>query len=80
MYSGSEARAHLRVHWEMLRIGWRRKDVHEVSGQIVRIVGATLLSRLWVPDGNTGGSNVSAFKAMPIAPELRRLMDEQAPE
>jgi hypothetical protein len=28
-----------------------------------------------VPVGNTGGSNVSMFKRMPIAPELQDIID-----
>ena len=32
-----------------------------------------------VPVGNTGGSNVSMFKRMPIAPELQRIIDGEAP-
>jgi hypothetical protein len=66
---------HLRVHWQMLRIGWARRDRREVLGQLVRIalvpVGH-LLGRL--PAGNTGGANVSAFKPMDISPELQRLL------
>lgn len=69
---------HLRVHWHMLRIGWRRGDRHEVLGQLMRIalvpVGH-LLGRL--PMGNTGGANVSAFKPMDIEPELQRLLADR---
>jgi len=70
-------RAHVRAHREMLRIGLRRRDLREVCGQIFRMLGAALLTRFWVPDGNTGGANVSAFEAMSIPPDLRRLLDEQ---
>jgi hypothetical protein len=28
-----------------------------------------------VPEGSTGGANVSAFKAMEIAPDLKRLLE-----
>jgi hypothetical protein len=28
-----------------------------------------------VPQGNTGGANVSAFRRMPMAPDLQRLID-----
>jgi hypothetical protein len=65
-------RAHVLAHWEMLRVGWRSKDAREVRGQLVRLVGATLLSRIWIPEGNTGGANVSAFKSMPIPADLAR--------
>ena len=70
--------AHVRAHCRMLHIGLRRKDLKEMRGQIVRILGAALLTRIWVPDGNTGGANVSAFKVMPIPPDLRQLIEEEA--
>jgi hypothetical protein len=34
-----------------------------------------LLSRLWVPLGNTGGANVNPLQPMPIADDLRELME-----
>ena len=32
-----------------------------------------------VPVGNTGGSDISMFKRMPIAPELQDIIDGRAP-
>jgi hypothetical protein len=69
-------RLHVRSHVGMLGIAWQRSDVREIVGQVTRIVAATLFSRLWVPVGNTGGANVSAFKPMPIPSDLAALMDE----
>lgn len=67
--------AHTRAHLGMLRVGWRRRDAREILGQLLRIPGAILGSALGrVPRGNTGGSNVSAFLEMPIAPDLRELL------
>lgn len=68
--------AHARTHWWMLKVGWKRQDVVEILGQIPRIVGALLFSRLWVPLGNTGGARVSAFQPMPIPEDLQRLLDK----
>ena len=69
---------HLRVHWQMLRVGSSAGDRREVMGQLMRIalvpVGH-LVKRL--PVGNTGGANVSAFKPMAIAPELERLIEDR---
>ncbi|MCK6422474.1 DUF3703 domain-containing protein [uncultured Piscinibacter sp.] len=69
---------HLRVHWQMLRAGWAAGDRREVAGQLMRIalvpVGH-LVGRL--PVGNTGGSNVSAFKPMAIPPDLERLIEDR---
>ena len=71
-------RAHVRVHGEMLRIGWLRGDTREVLGQVTRLLAALLFSRIWVPVGNTGGANVSAFAPMDIPEDLRRLLDGEA--
>ncbi len=69
-------RLHVRSHLGMLHIGWRRRDWREVAAQLPRMVAASLFSRLWVPMGNTGGSNVNAFKPMPIPPDLAALLSE----
>jgi hypothetical protein len=67
---------HVRVHAAMLLWGIRQRSVREVAGQLFRIVGAATKS--WVglvPQGNTGGTNVGAFRRMPIAAELQHLID-----
>lgn len=71
---------HVRSHWWMLKIGWKRSDRRELLGQIMRIL-ASLGSLLgWVPEGNTGGANVSALTPMPIPEDLAVLLEkEQAP-
>ena len=67
--------AHVRAHLGMLRVGWRRRDPREIFGQLLRIPGAMIGSALGrVPRGNSGGSNVSAFLEMPVAPELKELL------
>ncbi len=68
---------HALVHYWMLRVGWARSDGREVIGQLTRIVAALVFSRIWVPAGNTGGANVSAFAPMPIPDDLRRLLEDQ---
>jgi hypothetical protein len=60
----------------MLQFAWRRRDAREIAGQLTRIAGAALLSRIWIPEGNTGGARVSAFRRMPIPADLGRLIDE----
>ncbi|MBX3329252.1 MAG: DUF3703 domain-containing protein [Nitrospira sp.] len=67
---------HARTHWWMLKVGLRRRDVVEIAGQIPRIVGALLFSRIWVPIGNTGGARVPPFKSMPIPEDLQTLLDK----
>ncbi|WP_325101181.1 DUF3703 domain-containing protein [Marinomonas transparens] len=61
---------HVKVHYLMFLWGIRHKDVKEVFGQFIRIIGAAALTSIkGVPIGNTGGSNVSPVKPMPIKPE-----------
>lgn len=67
---------HARTHWWMLRVGWRRRDFIEIAGQIPRIVGSLLFSRIWVPSGNTGSAHVPSFKSMPIPTDLQTLLDK----
>lgn len=61
---------HVKVHVQMLLWGITQKDFNEISGQIVRVIAAAALTAIkGVPVGNTGGSNVSPIKVMPIKPE-----------
>lgn len=73
--SQRDTAAHVLSHFWMLRVGWARADAREIAGQLLRIVAAALFSRLWVPEGNTGGANVSAVRPMPVPDELRVLLD-----
>ena len=58
---------HVRVHWQMLRWGMTQRNFKEVFGQLFRLVGAATKTVFGlVPAGNTGGTNVSAFRPMPI--------------
>lgn len=70
-------RLHVRAHFAMLQIGYHRGSTREMFGQLLRIIAAALFSRIWVPQGNTGGSNVSAFQQMDIPEDLRRIMDAE---
>lgn len=66
---------HVLVHMKMLAWGWRRRNRREVSGQVTRIIGAA--TKTWlglIPQGNTGGANVSAFKSMAIPDDLACLI------
>lgn len=69
--------AHVAVHWWMLLIGMRRGDAREVFGQMARVTAALLFSRIWVPLGNTGGANVSAFKPMLVPDDLRQWIEDR---
>ena len=66
---------HTRVHFLMLKIGWKRKDLREIFGQIFCIVGASTKTPFGIyPSGNTGGANVSPFRRMPIAEDLQLIL------
>lgn len=67
--------AHIVTHVWMLRVGIRRRDVREIAGQILRLF-ATLPGYVfgWVPKGNTGGTNVSPVRPMPLPDDLREVL------
>ena len=68
---------HTRVHWRMLKVGWKLRDSREVFGQIIRIIGAATKTPLGIyPKGNTGRSNVYFFKSMPIPVDLQAILDD----
>jgi hypothetical protein len=67
---------HVRVHLRMLIWALRHHDMHEVVGQSLRVIGAA--TQTWVglvPDGNTGGANVSAFNSMTVSDDLAVLIE-----
>ncbi|TYC59485.1 DUF3703 domain-containing protein [Marinobacter sp. BW6] len=68
------ALAHAATHLRMLRLGWRTRDVREVLGQSIRTIAALVFSRIWVPVGNTGRANVSAFAPMPVPEGLAEVL------
>ncbi len=67
---------HVRVHWRMFVWGWQQRSARECLGQVLRIVGAATKTAFGlVPSGNTGGSNVSPFKPLPVAAELAVIIE-----
>lgn len=67
---------HVLSHWLMLKIELRRGRPLAVLGQLVRIVLGAIGSAVGVvPTGNTGGSDISMFERMPVAPELQRQIE-----
>lgn len=72
---------HVRVHWRMFAWGWRQKRGRECAGQVLRMVGAATKTGIGlVPTGNTGGSNISPFKRLPVPAELATLIDRARSE
>jgi Protein of unknown function (DUF3703) len=68
---------HVRTHVAMLTAALRRRDGHELAGQLFRVVVAApgSMTRKY-PVGNTGGADVSAFAPMPIPDDLRPLLPD----
>ena len=66
-----DTKAHCISHWWMFKVGIKTRDIKAVCGQVLRLFAGLIFSQIWVPIGNTGGSNVSAIKAMPIRDELK---------
>jgi hypothetical protein len=74
-----EVGPHVQVHWIMFRMALEARDVGAAVGQAVRIVLGALGSAVGVvPTGNTGGTNISMFKRLPIDPELERIMKDES--
>jgi len=72
------AGAHVRTHVAMLAYGLRRRDAHEIVGQLLRLVVAAPGS--WTgryPVGNTGGADVSALRPMPVPDDLRAMLESK---
>ena len=66
---------HVLAHIHMARWAVRQKDFKELAGQIIRIIGAATKTAVGlVPIGNTGGSNISPFKPLPLSDEHSRLI------
>ena len=71
------AGAHVRTHLAMLGAALRRRDGHELAGQLFRIfVAAPGSATGKYPVGNTGGADVSAFAPMPIPEDLQSLLPD----
>ena len=71
----ASTRLHVKVHVQMLLWAVKQSNIGEFFGQLFRIAGAATKTVFGlVPHGNTGGANVSPFKAMPIKPNLNTII------
>ncbi|CAI4159546.1 conserved hypothetical protein [Alteromonas macleodii] len=71
----ASTRLHVKVHVQMLLWAVKQGNIGEFFGQLFRIAGAATKTVFGlVPHGNTGGANVSPFKAMPIKPDLNMII------
>ena len=68
---------HVLVHFKMLVLALKTDDLSEIWGQFLRIMVAAPGSWLGkYPLGNTGRSDVSMFKPMPISNEIKSKMEQ----
>tara|TARA_R110000868_G_scaffold70263_7_gene206571 strand:- start:122 stop:481 length:360 start_codon:yes stop_codon:yes gene_type:complete len=68
---------HCLIHYKMLRHGLENKDWQAVFGQVIRIIGAVTKTTIGlVPKGNTGGTNISPFKRLPISAANQAILDK----
>jgi hypothetical protein len=71
--------AHAKAHWLMFKLEFRRRRFAAVSGQAARLVLGIIGSAVGVvPIGNTGGTEISMFKRLPIPPDLKEIIDGNA--
>lgn len=68
---------HTKVHGLMLLWGFRNLSLKEILGQLFRIIGAATMTAIgFVPQGNTGGANVSPFRPMPLKSEHQEIIEQ----
>ena len=66
---------HVRVHWRMFRFAVRNRMTGEAFGQAWRLVAAAIFTAFGlVPEGNTGGADVSGFRRMTVPQDLRPII------
>ena len=66
---------HTVSHLQMLKVAFLSKDMKEILGQLFRLPLGIVGSLVGiVPIGNTGGSNVSAFKRMELPEDIKNMM------
>jgi len=67
---------HVRVHWRMFQFALRNRRYGEATGQLWRMVAACIFTALGlVPEGNTGGTDVSGFRRLPVPRDLKQALD-----
>lgn len=67
---------HVKVHCEMLWFAFKKRDIKEIFGQIIRIPGGFIGSLInKVPIGNPGGANVKATKSFPLPNDLAKVLE-----
>jgi len=66
---------HLSAHWHMLGFAIALRDWREAAGQLLRLALVPLGSLTGrLPVGNTGRARISAFRPMPVPPDLAKMI------
>ncbi|MFT6896534.1 MAG: hypothetical protein ACJA13_000936 [Paraglaciecola sp.] len=66
---------HVLAHIHMARWAIHQRDAKEFLGQVFRIIGAATKTVIrLVPTGNSGGSNISPFRPLPLSAKHERLI------
>ena len=67
---------HVRAHWWMLKFALRHRLTKEALGQVWRLVAAAIFTGFgMVPEGNTGSTDISGFRRLPLPSDLKQLID-----
>ena len=67
---------HVRAHWRMFQFALRNRRNGEATGQLWRLIAASIFTALGlVPEGNTGGADVSGFRRLPVPKDLKQVLD-----
>jgi Protein of unknown function (DUF3703) len=67
---------HVRVHWRMFRFALRNRMHGEAFGQLWRLIAASIFTAPgFVPEGNTGGTDVSGFRRLSVPEDLKQALD-----
>ena len=66
---------HVGVHWRMFRFALRNRRTGEAAGQLWRLLAAAVFTAPGlVPEGNTGGTDVSGFRRLDVPNDLQRAL------
>ncbi len=63
---------HTLSHLWMLIFALKTENLKECIGQCFRILASIIFTSFWVPKGNSGGTNISSVKSIPIRKELKK--------
>ncbi len=63
---------HTISHYWMFVFGIKTNNGKEMIGQVFRMLASLLFTLIWVPRGNTGGTNISPIKSIPVRKELKK--------